>query len=110
MCHRAGVVRDEGELKGDPRELGLRVFRDLAQEDAPRLLRARARESLEEERVEGEADAGQDGEGPQDRAAGQHSPGADEQGDRGRRDPAAAQVVEDLPLRGEGTAVWARPG
>ncbi len=103
------LAGQERELQRDLSEHGLPVLPRGAEEHPPRLLRPGTRGGLQEQRIKGKGQGGQDGGRPDRRASRQDRPGQKERGDGRGGHEAAPQVVEDLPARDEGQPVALRP-
>ncbi len=105
-----GLAREERQLQAGLRQRGVGVFPHHPKEDAPRLLRRRAAQGLERQRVEAEGERGQDRGRPEPGASREDRPGEQQQGHGRGRHQAAPQVVQDLPAGDERQAVAAEAG
>ncbi len=107
--HLVGLVGEEGQLQGHLRQRRPRLLPHAAQEHGRRLMAPRSGQRAQQERIDGERQAHEHGRRPRDRVSGQEAPGREEEGDGGRGQKAAPEVVEDLPPRDEREAI-ALPG
>ena len=105
-----GLAREERQLQAGLRQRRVGVFPHHAKEDAPRLLRRRAAQGLQGQRIEAEGERGQDRGRPEPGASREDRPREQQQGHGGGRHQAAPQVVEDLPAGDERQAVAAEAG